>query len=367
MDNDKETKIQFSQSAMVVKENVGIARVAVTRRGNIKNRISIEWQTTDVTAHNNKDYIGGTGTLDFDVGEIEKHIDIPIIDDKEFEKHESFEVLLSNPRDGATLSSKKKKCIITIINDDETTLLLTQSDKLVPKQLKALQPGAQGWREQFIHAANVNGGDSDDASAIDYIIHVLTFGWKLIFAFVPPPVIGGGWLTFFIALCVIGVLTVIAGDLASIFGCLVGLDDSVTAITLMALGLSIPDLFASWVAVKNEKTADNSVGNVTGSNSVNVFLGLGVAWFAGAVYWHQEGQKFEMPAGNLSFSITTYVITAVLCICLLMLRRKISIFGRAELGGPAITKWLSSGVLVFLWVVYVALSSLQAYGYLPGF
>lgn len=54
---------------------------------------------------------------------------------------------------------------------------------------------------------------------------------KVAFAFVPPPHIFGGWLCFFCSLCVIGVLTAIVGDAAAIFGCLVGLKDSVTAIT----------------------------------------------------------------------------------------------------------------------------------------
>ena len=38
----------------------------------------------------------------------------------------------------------------------------------------------------------------------------------------------------------------------------------------------MPDLFASVAAAQADDTADNSVGNVTGSNCVNVFLGLGV-------------------------------------------------------------------------------------------
>jgi Ca2+/Na+ antiporter len=41
------------------------------------------------------------------------------------------------------------------------------------------------------------------------------------------------------------------------------------------MGTSLPDTFASKIAAKNEKTADNAIGNITGSNSVNVFLGLG--------------------------------------------------------------------------------------------
>lgn len=41
------------------------------------------------------------------------------------------------------------------------------------------------------------------------------------------------------------------------------------------------DTFASKVAAIQDKYADASVGNVTGSNAVNVFLGIGVAWTIG--------------------------------------------------------------------------------------
>ena len=35
-----------------------------------------------------------------------------------------------------------------------------------------------------------------------------------------------------------------------------------------------------------DKYADNAVGNVTGSNAVNVFLGIGIAWsLAAIVHW----------------------------------------------------------------------------------
>ena len=62
------------------------------------------------------------------------------------------------------------------------------------------------------------------------------------------------------------------------------LNVQITAITFVALGTSLPDTFASKIAAVNEKTADNSIGNVTGSNSVNVFLGLGLPWIIASVY-----------------------------------------------------------------------------------
>ena len=34
------------------------------------------------------------------------------------------------------------------------------------------------WGDQFRNALNVNGGDVDNATHTDYVMHVLTFGWK---------------------------------------------------------------------------------------------------------------------------------------------------------------------------------------------
>ena len=159
---------------------------------------------------------------------------------------------------------------------------------MVNADLEAISVVKKNWGEQFVEAMNVNGGEIETAEIKDYILHFFAFPWKVLFAFVPPPHIWGGWLCFFVSLFVIGVLTAIVGDAAAIFGCLVGLKDSVTAITFVALGTSLPDTFASAIAAKKEKTADNAIGNVTGSNSVNVFLGLGLPWVIAAIYWQAQ-------------------------------------------------------------------------------
>lgn len=156
---------------------------------------------------------------------------------------------------------------------------------MVNADLDAISVVKKGWGQQFVEAMNVNGGDIESAKSIDYALHFLSFPWKVLFAFMPPPHVLGGWLCFFCSLAAIGILTAIVGDAAAIFGCLVGLKDSVTAITFVALGTSLPDTFASKIAAKNEKTADNAIGNVTGSNSVNVFLGLGLPWLVASIYW----------------------------------------------------------------------------------
>jgi len=44
-----------------------------------------------------------------------------------------------------------------------------------------------------------------------------------------------------------------------------------------APGTSVPDTFASKIAAEQDENADPAIGNVTGSNAVNVFLGIGKA------------------------------------------------------------------------------------------
>ena len=66
------------------------------------------------------------------------------------------------------------------------------------------------------------------------------------------------------------------------------------------------DTFASKVAAIEDETADASVGNVTGSNAVNVFLGIGIAWTMAAIYHESQGNSFNVPVGRYDICITTH-------------------------------------------------------------
>lgn len=104
---------------------------------------------------------------------------------------------------------------------------------------------------------------------------------------------------------------------------------------------------------------------MTGSNAVNVFLGIGIAWTIAAVYHAAIGEVFEVDPGTLAFSVTLFCIEAVVCIAILMLRRMKAIGG--ELGGPKKYRVPTTVFLVFLWVFYIIMSSMVAYCLVPGF
>uniref|UniRef100_A0A7E4W9A8 Sodium/calcium exchanger 1 n=2 Tax=Panagrellus redivivus TaxID=6233 RepID=A0A7E4W9A8_PANRE len=255
-------------------------------------------------------------------------------------------------------------------------------DRMLKTANTSLMLGTSSWREQFVDALTVGAGDDDDdeegdvesggsqkeeegPSMGDYIMHFLTVPWKLAFASIPPTDIWGGWACFVVSIAMIGVLTAVIGDMASQFGCWIGLKDAVTAISFVAMGTSIPDTFASKVAATNDKYADSSIGNVTGSNGVNVFLGIGIAWTLAAVVHAYRGTVFYVDPGTLAFSVTIFCVEAVICIIVIVLRRHKSIGG--ELGGPVIAKYMTSTFFMSLWLIYLTLSALESYCYIKGF
>ncbi|XP_037342228.2 sodium/calcium exchanger 3 isoform X1 [Pungitius pungitius] len=245
-------------------------------------------------------------------------------------------------------------------------------DKLIKKTNLALVVGTNSWRDQFMEAITVSADEDEEdtgeerlPSCFDYVMHFLTVFWKVLFACVPPTDYLNGWACFIVSIVIIGLLTAVIGDLASHFGCTIGLKDSVTAVVFVALGTSVPDTFASKVSAVQDTYADASIGNVTGSNAVNVFLGIGLAWSVAAIYWHMKGKPFVVEAGSLAFSVTLFTIFAFLAISVLLYRRRAHIGG--ELGGPRGHRLATSAFLFGLWLLYILFSSLEAYCHIEGF
>ena len=45
--------------------------------------------------------------------------------------------------------------------------------------MDALRVDSNTYSDQFRNAMNVNGGDIDTATTMDYVMHFLTFAWKV--------------------------------------------------------------------------------------------------------------------------------------------------------------------------------------------
>jgi len=364
-----------------VYENVGKVNLTVLRTNGLNGEVSIDYKTKDQQATAGKDYVAVEGTLTFPHGAVSRSLTIEIIDDDTFEKDETFTVVLSEPTGGATFDqatdggSDTAVCTVVILNDDEITSKLEQVVSLLRINADNLALARDNWKEALRDAVFPH----PEADAKAKFMHYLNVPWKLMFAVVPPPGLMGGWPCFFGALVMIGVQVVLISDFAGMMGCQMNLKPAVTAITFVALGTSLPDTFASMAAARGDKTADNSVGNVTGSNSVNVFLGLGLSWLIAAIYW--EGQPitaewlekypdiaarqmrdhgevtggFVVYAGDLGFSVMVFTVCAIITLGTIIYRRPY------ELGGDKNSAVATAVFFCFLWVLYVILSSLSSY------
>jgi len=160
--------------------------------------------------------------------------------------------------------------------------------KLISLYLEMKDPT---WGQQFKNAVLL-GPDLDEeeleineVGLYEAIWHFAEIGWKLAFATVPPAGMYGGMPCFCVSLAYIGAVTYVVGEVATVIGCVLYIKESVAAITLVALGTSLPDTFASMTAARQSESADAAVGNINGSNAVNVFLGCGLPWAIGSIYW----------------------------------------------------------------------------------
>eukprot|EP00931_Biecheleriopsis_adriatica_P086006 TRINITY_DN60746_c0_g1_i1.p1 TRINITY_DN60746_c0_g1~~TRINITY_DN60746_c0_g1_i1.p1 ORF type:complete len:826 (+),score=124.68 TRINITY_DN60746_c0_g1_i1:83-2560(+) len=370
-----------------VQEEADARSIAVTvRRTCGKQTVSCAYVTEAGTATEGRDYERAEGMLSFEPDQLTAEIELKVLGKGRFEGREEFRLILSGAEGGATFDPTtdggEDSCIVTIVilpheapkgGVDRIMRHLIDWDKT--------QLGHNNWKDQFRDALLVNGGDEEAAppSGFDWVMHIITVPWKVFFAIIPPTDYCGGWLCFFSALGMIGFVTALIGDLAALVGCVLNIPDSITAISLVALGTSLPDTLASKTAAEQDPYADASVGNVTGSNSVNVFLGLGLPWTIGSIYWSSVGRtdawqdryrhevkfsewnagggKFIVIGGDLGYSVVIFSCGALCCLSLLFIRRKVC---GGELGGPKVLKQITCVILVSIWFVYIILSAVKS-------
>ena len=88
-------------------------------------------------------------------------------------------------------------------------------------------------------------------------------------------------------------------------------------------------------------------------------MGLGLPWVIATIYYERKGEVFNVPAGELAFSVMIFLVVSVTCLLTLVARRFIV---GGELGGSPFGRTISAIFMVSLWVIYITLSTLKAYG-----
>ncbi|XP_053984522.1 sodium/calcium exchanger 3 isoform X3 [Hylaeus volcanicus] len=275
LDDDHSGVFGFPERDIDLVESVGQYPLRVVRYSGARGRVVVPYRTIEGTAKPGKQYLHTEGSLTFEDNQTEKVITLSIIEEDSYEKDALFYVELGEPQlQGAEAgiavaaemkqpeerTAEEKMALLgkpklgevarAQIRIKESKEFKNTVDKLVQRANASILLGTSSWKEQFTEALTVSGGDEDEGegaaeaatpSTMDYLMHSVTIFWKVLFAFVPPTDIAGGYLCFVVSIIGIGVVTAVIGDVASYFGCTLGIKDSVTAVAFVALGTSIPE------------------------------------------------------------------------------------------------------------------------------
>ena len=111
-----EPTIILSQDRYQANENVGTARLALTRSGDLSKTSRVQYQLFDGTAKAGSDYTARNGTVTFNPGQSRANIPVAIINDSRDEPTENLNVTILAPTN-ATLGTRRTALLDIIDND----------------------------------------------------------------------------------------------------------------------------------------------------------------------------------------------------------------------------------------------------------
>ncbi len=134
-------------------------------------------------------------------------------------------------------------------------------------------------------------------------------------------------LAFVLSIVLIAILSFGLVESAIALAHLLNISETIIALTVLALGTSIPDLLSS-INVSRRGAGDMAVSNAIGSNTFDILIGLGMPW---CVYVFITKTPVEVSTKNLSSSTfllfgTVVVLLAILISKEFKIGKKVGIF-----------------------------------------
>lgn len=261
IDDDQPGHIGFQETKSTIKclASDDYAEIVLVRKNGTDGRVTVKYKTVELdsntgTAKQGTDYTHVEDTAVFEAGETNFIIKVPIVKrtggEADEKRDEQFGIQLYDIFPEGAKLSKKDFQRVNIITD----LNKKKREEMYRNAMQKMEDEEEiTWGRQFIIACELypkkdDEGELQEVEGSDAFWHFVLIGWKVFYSLIPPPHYGGGLPCFGIALGFIGLTTAVVGEFAELFGCVIGLKPTVTAITFVALGTSLPDTFASMTA-----------------------------------------------------------------------------------------------------------------------
>jgi K+-dependent Na+/Ca+ exchanger-like protein len=143
------------------------------------------------------------------------------------------------------------------------------------------------------------------------------------------------WRTFIVSILLISLLSYFLVEYAVILAEALAIPPVIIALTVLAAGTSVPDLFAS-VVVARQGRGDMAVANAVGSNVFDILIGLGLPWLLVIVF---QGGTVAVGTADLLTSTLLLLGTVILLFVFLTTGRLLN--------------RLEGSILVLIYVGYV--------------
>ena len=126
--------------------------------------------------------------------------------------------------------------------------------------------------------------------------------------------------TFTVSILLISILSYLLVEYAVIFAEALRIHPVIVALTILAAGTSVPDLFAS-VVVARQGRGDMAIANAVGSNIFDILIGLGLPWLLVLIF---QGNSINVGTEDLFSSTLLLLGTVILLFFFLTTGRKLS-------------------------------------------
>ena len=145
------------------------------------------------------------------------------------------------------------------------------------------------------------------------------------------------YLAFLQSITIIALLSWILVELAVLTAAYLKIPEAVVALTVLAIGTSVPDLFSSLIVARQGR-GDMAVSNAIGSNIFDILIGLGLPF---TIYMFIHSSSVSANEGNLINSIIILLVSVLLLFLLL-------IFSKWKIGK------ISGTFLLLLYIIYIS-------------
>jgi len=125
------------------------------------------------------------------------------------------------------------------------------------------------------------------------------------------------YLNFVLAIVIIAGISWILVESAISLAEILHIPSAIVALTVLAIGTSIPDMISSIIVAKDGR-GDMAISNATGSNIFDILFGLGIPWLAVLLF---TNNSLEFETGSLTDSIVL-LFASILVIFVLFVIQK---------------------------------------------